>query len=78
MDRPHRRRPTPAEADKILVEAAIAGADLDDLKLIAQAAYEAWREREPDPEQDPRGRGFGDRYLDLQTTMDGAGRIRAT
>jgi hypothetical protein len=28
------------EADKILVEAA--GADLDDLRLIAQAAYEAW------------------------------------
>ena len=65
-----------AEADKILVEAAIAGADLDDLKLIAQAAYEAWREREPDPEQDPRGRGFGERYLDLETTMDGAGGIR--
>ena len=65
-----------AEADKILVEAATAGAGLDDLKLIAQAAYEAWREREPDPEEDPRGRGFGERYLDLETTMDGAGRIK--
>ena len=64
------------EADRILVEAATAGADLDDLKLIAQAAYEAWRAQEPDPEEDPLGRGFGDRYLDLQTTMDGAGRIR--
>jgi hypothetical protein len=63
------------EADKILVEAATAGADLDDLKLIAQAAYEAWRAQEPDPDQDPRGRGFADRYLRLETTLDGAGRI---
>jgi len=64
------------EADKILVDAAAAGADLDDLRLIAQAAYEAWRAQEPDPEEDPRGRGFGDRDLYLETTMDGAGRIR--
>jgi hypothetical protein len=63
------------EADEILVEAATAGADLDDLKLIAQAAYEAWRAQEPDPEEDPRGRGFGDRSLHLETTLDGAGRI---
>jgi hypothetical protein len=63
------------EADKILVDAATAGADLDDLKLIAQAAYEAWRAQEPDPEEDPRGRGFGDRSLYLETTLDGAGRI---
>ncbi len=65
-----------AEADKILVEAAAAGAGLDDLKLIAQAAYEAWRAQEPDPDEDPHGRGFGDRDLLLDTTMDGAGRIR--
>jgi hypothetical protein len=64
-----------SEADRILIDAAQAGADLDDLKIIAQAAYEAWRAQEPDPEEDPRGRGFGDRYLDLETTMDGAGRI---
>jgi hypothetical protein len=64
------------EADQILVDAATAGADLDDLRLIAQAAYEAWRAQEPDPDDDPRGRGFGDRYLILETTMDGAGRIR--
>jgi Domain of unknown function (DUF222) len=64
------------EADKILVEAAAAGADLDDLKLVAQAAYEAWRAQEPDPEEDPHGKGFGDRDLLLETTMDGAGRIR--
>ncbi len=64
------------EADKILVEAAAAGAGLDDLKLIAQAAYEAWRAQEPDPDEDPHGKGFGDRDLLLDTTMDGAGRIR--
>src|ERR1700722_14123511 len=63
-------------ADQILVEAAAAGADLDDLKLLAQAAYEAWRAQEPDPDEDPRGKGFGDRDLLLDTTMDGAGRIR--
>src|SRR3984885_5645836 len=65
-----------SEADQILVDAATAGADLDDLKLLAQAAYEAWRAQEPDPEEDPAGRGFGDRYLLLDTTMDGAGHIR--
>src|SRR6202789_4152991 len=64
-----------AEADKILVDAAAAGAGLDDLKLLAQAAYEAWRAQEPDPDEDPRGRRFGDRYLRLETTLDGAGRI---
>jgi Domain of unknown function (DUF222) len=64
------------EADQILVDAATAGADLDDLKLLAQAAYEAWRAQEPDPEDDPAGRGFGDRHLLLDTTLDGAGHIR--
>ena len=63
------------EADQILLDAAAAGADLDDLKILAQAAYEAWRAQEPDPEEDPAGRGFGDRYLRLETTLDGAGRI---
>ena len=64
-----------AEADRILLDAAAAGADLDDLKILAQAAYEAWRAQEPDPDEDPRGRGFGDRYLRLDTTLDGAGRV---
>jgi hypothetical protein len=41
-----------------------------------QAAYEAWRAQEPDPDDDPRGRGFGDRPLTLDTTLGGAGRIR--
>ena len=64
-----------SQADQILVEAATAGADLDDLRLLAQAAYEAWRAQEPDPDDDPRGKGFGDRHLHLDTTMDGAGRL---
>ncbi|HEX4088764.1 MAG TPA: DUF222 domain-containing protein [Trebonia sp.] len=63
------------QADQILVTAATAGAGLDDLNIIAQAAYEAWREREPDPDDDPRGRAFADRHLQLETTLDGAGRI---
>ena len=53
------------EADKILVEAAATGANLDDLNILAQAAYEAWRAQEPDPEDDPRGRRFGDRYIKI-------------
>jgi hypothetical protein len=57
------------------LDAATAGADLDDLKLIAQAAYEVWRAQEPDPEDVPRGRGFRDRFLHLETTLDRAGRI---
>ena len=31
------------DADQILLDAAKAGADLDGLRVIAQAAYEAWR-----------------------------------
>jgi hypothetical protein len=64
-----------AEADQILVEAAAAGADLDDLRILAQAAYEAWRAQEPDPDEDPAGRRFGDRYAQLDTTIDRAARI---
>jgi hypothetical protein len=50
-----------SEADQILLDAAQAGADLDDLKIIAQAAYEAWRAQEPDPED---FRTAGQRYHD--------------
>jgi hypothetical protein len=51
------------EADQILLDAAAAaGADLDDLRIIAQAAYEAWRAQEPDPDEDART--AGQRYHD--------------
>jgi hypothetical protein len=61
------------DADQILLDAAQAGADLDGLRVIAQAAYEAWRAAHPD--EDPGGKGFEDRFLQLDTTMDGAGRL---
>ena len=61
------------DADQILLEAAQAGADLDGLRVIAQAAYEAWRAQHPD--DDPPGKGVEDRFVQLDTTMDGAGRL---
>jgi hypothetical protein len=61
------------DADQILLDAAAAGADLDGLRVIAQAAYEAWRAQHPD--EDPPGKGFEDRFVQLDTTMDGAGRL---
>jgi len=62
------------QADQILLDAAAAGADLDDLRVIAQAAYEAWRAQHPDPDDDD-DHGYHDRYLQLDTTLDNAGRI---
>ena len=41
--------------------------------MVAQAAYEKWRQQQPDPD-DPDD-GFEDRYLKLATTLDGVGRI---
>ena len=60
------------ETDRILLEAASAGASLDDLAAIAACAIETWRAQQPDPDEpDP-----GDRYLQLGTTFGGAGVIR--
>ena len=59
--------------DKLLVDTASAGASLEDLAVVAQAAYEKWRSQQPDPD-DPDD-GFDDRYLKLGTTIDGAGRV---
>jgi hypothetical protein len=61
------------ETDKILLEAAAAGADLEDLATIAAAAIERWRSQQPDPDEDF---DFRDRYLKLGTTFGGAGVIR--
>ncbi|MGH3260399.1 MAG: DUF222 domain-containing protein, partial [Trebonia sp.] len=62
------------ETDRILLEAASAGASLDDLATIAACAIERWRQQRPDPD-DP-GDGFGDRYVKVGTTFGGAGVIR--
>ena len=60
--------------DKILVDNAASGVDLADLALIAQAAFERWRQ-EQGPDNDPDDDGFDDRYFKLAATIDGAGRV---
>jgi hypothetical protein len=71
-------RELPAElrevTDKILLQAAAAGASLEDLATIAAAAIEQWRSAQPDPADDF---DFRDRYLKLGLTFGGAGVIRA-
>ena len=62
------------ETDKILLQAAAAGATLEDLATIAAAAIEQWRSARPDPEDDF---DFRDRYLKLGLTFGGAGVMRA-
>jgi hypothetical protein len=60
--------------DQILLEAAAAGADADDLKMIATAAYEKWRAQQPDADEDERR--FRDRYVQLGITFGGAACVR--
>jgi Domain of unknown function (DUF222) len=61
------------DVDKLLVDTAAAGAALEDLAIVAQAAYEKWRQQQgPDPDDDD---GYDDRYLKLATTIDGVGRV---
>ena len=62
------------ETDRILLEAAAAGASLDDLATIAACAIEGWRRQQPDP--DSPDDGFDDRYVQAGTTFGGAGVIR--
>ena len=62
------------ETDRILLEAAAAGASLDDLATIAACAIESWRRQQPDP--DGPDDGFDDRYVQAGTTFGGAGVIR--
>src|SRR5580700_9593112 len=61
-----------AETITILVQAARAGASLDDLRMIAGVALERWRASRPDADED----GFDDRYVQAGTTFGGAGVIR--
>jgi Domain of unknown function (DUF222) len=60
------------ETDKILVEAAAAGADQDDLATIAGLAIEKWRQQRPDADEDR----FEDRWVRVGHTFGGAGAIR--
>jgi hypothetical protein len=61
-----------AETISILVQAAQAGASLDDLRTIAGVALEKWRAQRLDGDDD----GFDDRYVQVGTTFGGAGVIR--
>src|SRR5580693_803324 len=61
------------QTDQILVDAAVAGASLDDLTAIAAYAVAQWRSQHPDPDEDD---GFDDRYVAVGTTFGGAGVIR--
>jgi hypothetical protein len=62
------------ETDRILLEAAGAGASLEDLAVIAACAIENWRQSQPDP--DSPDDAFEDRFLQVGTTFGGAGVIR--
>ena len=69
-----RKLPVPMrdDTDRILLQAAAAGASLDDLATIAACAIETWRAQQPDPDEPEPG----DRYLQLGTTFGDAGVIR--
>jgi hypothetical protein len=62
------------ETDRILLEAATAGASLDDLATIAACAIENWRRQQPDP--DNPDDAFEERFVQVGTTFGGAGVIR--
>jgi hypothetical protein len=62
------------EIDKLLVDTASAGANLEDLAIVARAAYEKWRQQQG-PDDDDGDDGSDDRYLKLATTIDDVGRI---
>ncbi len=59
---------------QILLDAAIGGAAIDDLKILAAAALERWRSQHPDP--DDGDDGFDDRFIATGTTFGGAGVLR--
>jgi Domain of unknown function (DUF222) len=60
------------QTDKILLQAAAAGAVQDDLATIAGLAIEKWRQQRPDADEDR----FEDRYVRVGHTFGGAGAIR--
>jgi hypothetical protein len=64
------------DVDKLLADTASAGANLEDLAVVARAAYEKWRSQQPDPDGDDDG--FDDRFLRLGTTIDNAGQVNGS
>src|SRR5215472_1840209 len=67
------------EADQILLDAAAGGLPLADIAVLAQKIHEAWQAQHPEPD-DGNGDagdedGFGDRYLQLGTTLGGVGKL---
>jgi len=60
------------DTEKILADAAAAGASLEDLATIIAHALRQWQADHPDEDDD----GFPDRYLQVGTTFGGAGVIR--
>jgi hypothetical protein len=64
------------DVDRILLDAAAAGAGLEDLAIIARAAYEKWRQQDAGPDGDDQDEsGFDERYLKVGTTIDNVGRV---
>ena len=57
------------ETDQILLAAAAAGASLDDLTLLANAAVEQYLAQQP---SDDDGDGFDERFMQVSTTFGGA------
>src|SRR5215472_8009492 len=70
-------RKLPAElragTEKILADAAAAGACLEDLSAITAHALKQWQAAHPDPDEDG---GFDDRYVAVGTTFGGAACLR--
>jgi hypothetical protein len=62
-----------AGTEEILAEAAAGGASLDDLATIIAAALAQWEADHPDPDDEG---AFPDRFLQVETTLAGAGVIR--
>ncbi len=61
-----------ADTEKVLADAAAAGASLEDLATITASALAQWQADHPDEDDG----GFPDRYLQIATTFGGAGVIR--
>jgi hypothetical protein len=62
-----------AGTEKILADAAAAGADLEDLAAITAHAIRQWQAQHPGLDDD---NGFDDRYVAVGTTFGGAACIR--